>query len=180
MRSFEPTSIGKPFLLDPGYEGMLGTSAFRQRVYDKLSGLKLVSQAPIFLVMHVPTVVTVILGFTVDRKTFIGAGIWGGAVTVIFGIFVIVWLCDAPKRRRIHRLAWEGELVLGRLIACARKCYRGDIYKVEVQYEAATPEGKQIRGTQALERDDLLNEPLPPPGTPVLVLVLDETLYFML
>jgi hypothetical protein len=172
--------IENPFLLDPGYEGMLETSAFRRRVYDKLSGLKLAPVVPIFLFMHIPTVVTLILGFTVESRTFIGAGIWAGAVTGMFGIFGIVWLCDAPKRRRIYRLAWEGELVIGRLIACARKCYRGDIYKVEVQYEAATPEGKQIRGTQALERDDLLNEPLPPPGTPVLVLVLDETLYFML
>jgi hypothetical protein len=49
-----------------------------------------------------------------------------------------------------------------------------------VQYEATALSGREIKGTQALQRDGLLNEPLPPPGTPVLVLVLDESFYFLL
>jgi hypothetical protein len=40
--------------------------------------------------------------------------------------------------------------------------------------------GKLIRGTQTRLRDDLLNEPLPAPGTPFAVLVVDETTHVML
>jgi hypothetical protein len=135
--------------------------------------------------MYIPLPVLLIVAVSLKGPFFfdsaiLGASIWGGAVTVILAIFTGVYLGDLPRLRRIRRLTWEGELVTGRLIRCERKCYYRSSYQLEVEYAATTPAGQEIKGTQALQRDDLLNEPLPPPGTPVLVLMVDETLYFML
>ena len=53
-------------------------------------------------------------------------------------------------------------------------------YVVEVVYTVRTRSGKELRGVKALARHDLLNATLPEPGTPVVVLVLDDRYHLML
>jgi len=172
--------IEKPFLLDPSFADLIDSGAFRQRVYDKFSGMKTHDLFVLSFAMNIPVIITAILGALIDRQFFLGTAIFGGVVGVVILISVVEHFVARDKRRRMHRLAFEGELVTGHIIACERKCYRGASYKVEVQYAATAPSGKEVKWTQAMERDDLLNAPLPPPGWPVLVLMVDETLFFML
>lgn len=172
--------IENPFLLDPGFEDLIASGAFRQRVYDKFCGGRGSEVLTMCLLMQIPTAITLILGFTLDPKIFIGTAIFGGIVTLVSVIMGLVWLGNRGKRRRMHRLAFDGELVTGHILSCQRKCYHGSSYKVEVHFAVTAPTGKEVTWTEALERDDLLNEKLPPPGWPVLVLMVDETLFFML
>jgi hypothetical protein len=169
----------KPFLLDPGYARLLDSSAFRQRVYESHVA-QTGSLLWLVLFFLLPTTVTTILGFTIGPMLFIGTATFGGVALLILGLTVLDQQIGKDKRRRMNRLAFDGELVTGRLVRCERKCYPGPFYKVEVQFAVVAPSGKEITHTQALERDDLLNESLPAPGTPVLVLMVDETLFIML
>src|SRR5262249_34876977 len=106
--------------------------------------------------------------------------IWGGMVGFVLVTMSLHWIAERSKRQRADRLAFDSDLVTGRIVTCERKCYGDTTYKVEVRYAVETRDGKEVQHTQALERDDLLNEKLPPPGWPVLVLMVDETLHFML
>jgi hypothetical protein len=172
-------TIARPFLLDPGFARLLDSGAFRQRVYESLVA-QTGSLLWLVLFFLLPTTITAILGFTLDQKIFIGTAAFGGVALLILGLSVLDQQIGKDKRQRMHRLAFDGELVTGRIVRCERKCYSGPVYKVEVQYTATAPSGKEVTHTQSLERDDLLNQPLPTPGTPVYVLMVDETLFFML
>ncbi|HZZ78548.1 MAG TPA: hypothetical protein VFE62_08520 [Gemmataceae bacterium] len=172
--------IEKPFLLDPSFEKLVDSGAFRKRIYEQHSGMRARDRFVMLLFMNVPTIITFFLGLFVDRKIFIATGIWGGMIVLMCVFDLLNWSSSREKRQRMHRLAFDGDLVTGRIISCERKCYPGPAYKVEVRFAAMAPSGKEVQRTVAVERDDLLNAPLPPPGWPVLVLMVDETLYFML
>jgi hypothetical protein len=170
----------KPFLLDPGYEGTLDSSACRERFWAR-NNRSLAGGFFAFLVLYIPVAILTGVGIARnERPELLAAGIIGATVTVVFAFFFVVYLCDIPRVRRVRRLAWEGELLTGRIVSCLRKCYYTSTYEVEVQYEVELPSGQTVKGTQAAPRDDLLNETLPAPGTPVVVLMLDETMYAML
>jgi hypothetical protein len=70
----------------------------------------------------------------------------------------------------------------GRVVSCVRKVYPKQPYggAVEVVYTVRTPSGVELKGTKAMERDDLLNATLPRPGSPVVVLVLDDRWHLMI
>lgn len=83
-------------------------------------------------------------------------------------------------RAAVRRLGRDGHLVIGHIVNCVRTIYNQNdedlpsYYVVEVTYEAQTPGGVTVTGKKGLPRDDLMNAPLPPVGTPVAVLVLNQ------
>ena len=176
----------KPFLLDPAYETLLDSSAFRHRFAELRLGR---SAEPwlLFPFAQFPTVICVILGFALDARVFLGAAIYGGAVCLMFAIAAMAIRFEGPTRQRIRHLAFEGDLVTGRIVHCVRKRAGPDqpdaagSYCVEVKYAVTAPSGKEITGVEMTMREDLmLHDPLPSPGTPVLVLIIDETLHAIL
>jgi hypothetical protein len=106
--------------------------------------------------------------------------------------FAWVWSKGWRYERRMRRLAWKGELVRGTILIArrTRQIIPGsdftegddayDIVALEIQYQARTPAGLRVQGAGMFRRDDLLNAELPEPGTPVWVLVLDETTHAVL
>jgi hypothetical protein len=185
----------KLFLLDPGYEGTLEEGEFRRRFASLNLALPknsagygccailalLLSVVPLFMYF-----------FTRDDGYLIGAGASAFFTMPLAAIFA--WICSRGlhKSLRMRRLAWQGELVRGTVLASRRmrQVIEGSdfdendnsstIIAVEIEYRAKAPSGTIIRGAQARKRDDLLNADLPKPGTPVYVLVLNETNHALL
>jgi hypothetical protein len=176
----------KPFLLDPWYETLLESGGFRQRFREKLIGR---SSEPwvLYLFANIPTVLCVALGLTLERKILWAGVLYGGIIALMFGIGGLAVGAESARRKRLCRWADEGEVLTGWLIQCTRVRQgppapdAAGSYYVEIKFAVIAPSGKELQGTASSSRDDLLlHDPLPPPGTPVLVLLLDETLFAML
>jgi hypothetical protein len=82
------------------------------------------------------------------------------------------------KRRRLAR---KGQQLEGEITRCTgHKDSDGD-YVVEVRYGFHSPQtGARIEDNDSQVREDLKAAPLPPPGTAVQVLYLDDKTYMVL
>jgi hypothetical protein len=185
----------KLFLLDPGYEGTLECGEFRRRFASLNLALPKNSAGYgccAIVVLLLSVIPLILYLFTRDDEYLVGAGGSAFCTVPLAGIFAWIWSRGWVKSLRMRRLAWQGELVQGTVLTARRmrQIIEGSdfsendnsytIVAVEIEYRAATPAGTSIRGSQAFRRDDLLNAELPEPGTPVYVLVLDETNHALL
>src|SRR5262249_24317156 len=172
----------EPFLLDPRYRGTLDSDAFRHR-YLEVNRERWRVDCLFFLLplpFLIPSLIVLLLGVTRHdpEQLETGAGLaWIAALPAVFAAALLV--ARQIERAYHRRFAFRSVRVLGRTVTCLRKLYRHgedtpDEYVVEVVYTARSPSGADLRGVKALPRDDLLNVPLPPPGTPVVVLVLSD------
>jgi hypothetical protein len=172
----------EPFLLDRRFAGTLDSDAFRRRYLEInrprwwVDGVMLLLPLPFLL----PSLIFLLLGVTrhdAEQLETAGDLAW---IAVLPAVFVAALLVARQGLRAYHRrVAFRSARVPGRTVTCLRKLYRHgedtpDEYVVEVVYTARSPSGADLRGVKALARDDLLNVPLPPPGTPVVVLVLND------
>jgi hypothetical protein len=177
-----------PFLLDAGYEGTLDSGAFRQRfarlnarLADQLMGFGCaIGLLPLAIVP------LVVFFFTRDDDYLMASANIATVVIPFCAVCLWFWSGSLGKCLRLRRLALEGELVQGELLIGRRiresagDAEAGDIVVVEVEYRAVTRAGVRVDGKKTHQRDDLLNAELPEPGTPVYVLVLDETNHALL
>jgi hypothetical protein len=172
----------EPFLLDPRYKGTLDGDAFRRR-YVRINrgrwwvdGVVLLLPLPFLL----PSLIVLLLGRAHHDPEQIETGAGLGWIAVVPALFAGLVLVARQVERVYHwRFAYRSVRVAGKTVTCLRKFYEhgedtlGE-YVVEVVYTARSPSGADLRGVKGLARDDLLNVPLPPPGTPVVVLVLND------
>jgi len=185
----------KLFLLDPGYEGTLDGGEFRRRFASFNLALPKNSTGYgccAILALLLSVVPLILYFFTWDDEYLTGAGASAFCTVPLAAIFVWIWSRGLRKSLRMRRLAWQGELVQGTVLASRRmrQVIEGSdfdendnsstIVAVEIEYRAKAPSGTIIRGAQARKRDDLLIADLPEPGTPVYVLVLNETNHALL
>ena len=85
----------KPFLLDPGYEGTLDSSACRERFWAR-NNRGLAGGFVGFLVMYIPTIVLIIVAFTIARQDpFVHSATLGGAA-ILGGLFVSCFAVHHP------------------------------------------------------------------------------------
>jgi hypothetical protein len=177
-----------PFLLDAGYEGMLDSGAFRQR-FARLHA-RLVDQVMGFgcaiALLPVALLPLIIFFFTRDNDYIMASASIATVVIPLCAVWLWFWSGSLGTYLRLRRLALEGELVQGKLLAAKRiresvgDAEDGFIVAVEVEYRAATSAGVRVEGKKTQRRDDLLNAELPEPGTPVYVLVLDAATHALL
>jgi hypothetical protein len=172
----------EPFLLDPRYKGALDGDAFRRR-YLKINRSRWWVDGVAFLVplpFLLPSLIVLLVGRANHDPEQIETGMglaWIAVVPALFAAFVLV--VRQFERAYHRRFAFRSVRVPGKTVTCLRKYYShgedsdGE-YVVEVVYTARGPSGADLRGVKGLPRDDLLNAPLPPPGTPVVVLVLND------
>lgn len=73
----------------------------------------------------------------------------------------------------------ESTLLDGELTDISKQSY-GKVHNIYVKYQFLTPAGITIQGEQKKSRSDLRGHPLPPPGTSVKVLYVDDDNYLML
>ena len=185
----------KLFLLDPGYEGTLEGNEFRRRFASLNLALPKNSAGYgccAILALLLSVVPLILYLFTRDDEYLAAAGATAFTTVPLAGILAWVWSKGWRKSLQMRRLAWQGELVQGTVLASRRmrQVIEGSdfdeddnpstIVAVEIEYRAKAPSGTIIRGTLARKRDDLLNAELPEPGTPVYVLLLDETNHALL
>jgi len=128
-----------------------------------------------------------------DRSNTITNCVMHAFICLLMPVFLLILpLTIIETRRELRRikekrlLIYEGQILEGRLVNCRGKRRMGphedsDYYfEVSVWYSFQNPEGVQISGEAAAERDDLQKLELPKPGTPVLVRYLNEKNYSLL
>lgn len=99
----------------------------------------------------------------------------------------ILWLIFLIVSRMNLResLMQQGRLIHGTVVWCKGKVHfsegqSSDYYHVTVTYEFQSPTGQSLWNRGVEVRDDLRGQPLPKPGTPVLVLYLDDQNYALI
>jgi hypothetical protein len=105
--------------------------------------------------------------------------LWFPLVMVPLGLVGAVYLWR--RRGRALRLASDGARLRGEVVECAGvdRGKKGG-YAVTLRYRFATPDTGPLEATEHNCRDDLKAGPLPPSGTRVVVLYLDEKTFQLL
>jgi hypothetical protein len=100
--------------------------------------------------------------------------VWNGFV------FPISWLSAREVHKR-RKLARRGQRIAGEVVHCSGGWDSDGDFVLEVRFGFHSPQtGAWIEGKGSQMRKDLDGEPLPPPGTPVHVLYLDDKTYLIL
>jgi hypothetical protein len=174
----------EPFLLDPSYDGLLNSDAFRAH-YLRGANRQLLPAWLIVLFPFLaltPSLIFLVVGLFDPQKAYFGVS---AGLALFFSpvfLFIPTWLRQERKSREFNRrFAQECQKLTGRVVSCVRKQYPKQAYEgvVEVVYTVRTPSGVELKGTKAMVRGDLLNATLPRPGAPVVVLVLDDRWHLM-
>jgi hypothetical protein len=105
--------------------------------------------------------------------------LWIAIGPCLFLLAVIYWLATWSQERRAGkeaRLVKKGGLLGAELVKA--KYYAGDggSSSIRLKFTMTPPNGQPIERKQSLSRYDLDHRALPPPGTKLLVLYVDETL----
>ncbi|MFN8374501.1 MAG: DUF3592 domain-containing protein [Anaerolineae bacterium] len=99
---------------------------------------------------------------------------------LLWNIFVWGVILGALNfHRKMTRLAASGETLSGELTSASGGKDDYDHFQVVFRYTFLSPAGQTLRGTAYAQRDDLLNA-LPAPGTPVVVLYVDDHIHMAL
>ncbi|MCC7452090.1 MAG: DUF3592 domain-containing protein, partial [Anaerolineae bacterium] len=79
-------------------------------------------------------------------------------------------------------LARHGEIIEGQIVNCSGRITggKGSYYKLTVEYQFCTPDGRILFGKQNASRNDLRQSVLPATNTPVAVLYADDQHYKLL
>jgi hypothetical protein len=102
--------------------------------------------------------------------------VFGGfAAPGVFGLRHLIRV-----RNRARRLARDGQALTGEVRDCTGRKQRKGGYIVELRFAFREPGGQDLEAAEEAERRDLLGQPLPLPGTPVVVLFVDEKCYQVL
>jgi hypothetical protein len=100
--------------------------------------------------------------------------VWNGFV------FSISWLLMREVRKR-RRLARRGQRFEGEIVRCSGSRDSDGDFELTVRYGFRSPQtGTWIEGKDSHVRKDLAGQPLPPPGTRVQMLYLDDETYMVL
>src|SRR5262245_22159213 len=174
-----------PFLLDPGCAELLTTDAFRERYLSQVAPARkgivavITSTIPLW-----PTLILALVGICISSEVVLAVAMYLAFPGLLFsGIFLYGTLRGSKHFLRLRHLARHGKLVEGRLIACKQRVIPTDSDSADpvvwsVDYEVTAPSGRVLRRTAM--RDTKPAGPIPPAGTPVVVLMLDENLFDIL
>lgn len=175
----------EPFLLDTSYDGLLDSDAFRAH-YLRGANRRLLSPASIILFPFLtltPSLIFLVIGLFDPQIAYFAISVGFALFVSPVFFFIPTWLREERRSREFNRrFAEECQKLTGRVVSCVRKAYPKQTYGgvVEVVYTVRTHSGVELKGTKAMERGDLLNATLPRPGTPVVVLVLDDNWHLMI
>jgi hypothetical protein len=108
---------------------------------------------------------------------------WIVAGPCLFVLAAAYWLFNWFQERRAGkeaRLAKEGGLLGAELVQA--KYYSGDDggSSIRLKYTMTPPKGQPVERKKSFSRYDLNHRALPPPGSKLLVLYVDETLHEVL
>ncbi len=191
VESHEP-SAEEPFLLYASSVAYLDGDArdirrrfqFRRDVLDYLAMAGVVAGALLLLVNLMQLARGGERGE--DRSAAASATALAG-VLIVAGAYYVVGRHGAAAAR--ERMIREGKVLPGTVVACAARdelsaeAALGEVtraYRVTLEYRFTTPEGATIEAQDEHDRPDLRRAELPPPGTPVRVLYLDDQTYAVL
>jgi hypothetical protein len=171
----------RPFLFDPGCENLLTSDAFRRRYLGQVEPWsKWIRGAIVLTLPFWPALIAAVVGLcTPWREVLYAAPVAALMGWFPFAIILFFVVREGRHYLRLRRLAYHGRLVEGRLIALKERTIPNsgddntpdtDVWTVD--YEVRSPSGELLRRT-AMRRTKPPG-PVPPPGTPVVVLMLDE------
>jgi hypothetical protein len=124
---------------------------------------------------HDPSIATIQPGRIGGLLAITGFGlVWNGLV------FSFSWLLlgEILKRRKLTQ---RGQRIAGEIVGCFGDRDSDGDFVLEVRFGFRSPQtGTWIESKDSQTRKDLEGRPLPPPGTPVHMLYLDDKTYLML
>jgi hypothetical protein len=168
-----------PFLLDPGCADLLTSDAFRGRYLSQVAPPRKGFKAVFILTIPLwPAMIVALVGLLIPSSEVLIASAFVAFLGLLpFSILVFAFLRDGRQDLRLRHLAQHGRLVEGRLISCKERTIETDSDGADpvvwsVDYEVQAPSGEVLRRTAM--RDKKPPGPVPPAGTPVVVLMLDE------
>jgi hypothetical protein len=117
-----------------------------------------------------------------DASTWVDTGTLLVTIGMNAAAFIAT-LIMIRKWQRYKRLAREGRLIRGAVVKT--EAVEGDAedgygYKVTLHYVFRSPTGHELQGRGSHKRNDLMGKPLPPSGTPILVLYVNDKLHEVL
>jgi hypothetical protein len=114
----------------------------------------------------------------------------GGLLAALDGWFLAVVIRFARQEGRAKRLFEKGQMLQGTVVRCAGydqpfppSTWEGTgsfVYAIRLEYSFRTPVGREVIRTEGRLAEDMQGQPLPEPGTPVLVMYLDDENYEVL
>jgi hypothetical protein len=117
-------------------------------------------------------------------------GLTAALFAALDGWFLSVMVRLIRQEGRAKRLFEEGRALRGRVVRFAGfdrpvppSSWEGTgscLYAVALEYSFRTPEGREVVRKESRFAEDLKGQPLPVPGTPVLVMYLDDEHYEVL
>jgi hypothetical protein len=183
---------GEPFLLHESSRAFLDgdVRGIQQRFQlrrDVLDYLAIAAAATGLLLLLVKIVhLATVSGAGDDQSTTLSTVGLAGLLIAVGGYYVISRHTTAVARLR---LIHEGRVLPGTLVECTGRdettteASFGEVtrsYVIAVEYRFAAPAGDEIADHDEHNRRDLRRVELPPAGTPVRVLYLDEQTYALL
>lgn len=103
-----------------------------------------------------------------------------GLVMIVTLLLIILIIRNLVRRNRLER---TGQLLPARVSQAylqEKRNRRRRYYMLVVDYEFQDPYGKLINNREKYVRNDLCDQPLPPPGAPLVVLYANDRLYSLL
>ncbi|OJV92584.1 MAG: hypothetical protein BGO39_32310 [Chloroflexi bacterium 54-19] len=143
--------------------------------YDFYHQTRLGAKLPIEYLSNDPTT-SKIAGREADLTWYIVFGL----VMAVCLLFISLIVRNIIRRNRLER---TGRLLPARLASAylqERRNRRRRYYVLEVYYDFQNPYGKVLSGKERYVRNDLYVQPLPPPGTPLVLLYASDQLYSLL
>lgn len=104
---------------------------------------------------------------------------WLLLFSLIFLTLLLAPLFRVAPYRRKKQLERDGQVIMGVLQSCKGERIKAG-YGIDVQYSLQTPDGRSVTGRQTSICNHLRKQPLPPPGTPIAVVYVNDKLHEML
>jgi hypothetical protein len=101
----------------------------------------------------------------------------GPTCLLVAGIFGLTASTLRRRQAKQERLGRYGVIFPGELIKAEMDDSENSIYNIRCKYRFTTNRGTALTGTSSGRRRDIGRKNLPPPGTPLMVLYVDDDLY---
>jgi hypothetical protein len=102
---------------------------------------------------------------------------FGPTLLLIAGIYALVWRSLKKRKEKQERLRSAGMILKAELIKAKEDASEDSRYNIRCEYRFTSPRGTVLTGNTSGLRRDIKKTDYPPPGTPMLVVYVDDELF---
>jgi hypothetical protein len=101
----------------------------------------------------------------------------GGTLLLIAGAFALTTMALKSRKARQEKLAVQGVMLKAQLVRAREDKSEDTAYNIRCEYRFLNPLGREVSGTSSRYRQGMKKKDLPPAGTEMLVLYVDDKLF---